>query len=368
MNLERNYSRKLRSNSRWWQFTDLERAEIREIFEHNGEMAAVEYCRKIGKPWSHTSISRFFAKERAARRAEDIETRQHLLRLKEIIAIYAEAGMDITEAMAFDLAMKLGDALRLSEADPETAEGRTIIWKVARHVIALRALDLREREETDRCGFKSKQLELAGKEATNRLEIKSKEIELALKRMELKERLAAVQEKKLAEAIRQNADQAQKSMPGSGNNDEKTEALERSIFAESWDDDLKDEERSDSPPSPELREGEGLGAFLSPAGERIKVRGRWDAAESSPLQDPDGCILMEGQAPAIKRDPDECRDSLSSVAPPFPPLQPSAAFCNLGPPIGHAEKIPHRRAGNNGNLTTETQRGVAATKTAVDRQ
>jgi hypothetical protein len=49
-------------------------------------------------------------------------------------------------------------------------------------------------------------------------------------------------------------------------------------------------------------------------------------------------------------------------------IPPSAAFCNLGPPIGHAEKIPHRRAGNNGNLTTETQRGVAATKTAVDRQ
>jgi hypothetical protein len=177
-----------------------------------------------------------------------------------------------------------------------------------------------------------------------------------------------VQEKKLAEAIRQNADQAQNGMPGSDNHDENTEAMDRSIFAESWDHDLTDEERSDSPPSPELREGEDLGAFLSPAGERIKVRGRWDAAESSPLQDPDGCILMEGQAPAIKRDPDECRDSLSSVAPPFPPLQPSAAFCNLGPPIGHAEKIPHRRAGNNGNLTTETQRGVAATKTAVDRQ
>jgi len=26
-------------------------------------------------------------------------------------------------------------------------------------------------------------------------------------------------------------------------------------------------------------------------------------------------------------------------------IPPSAAFCNLGPPIGHAEKIPHSRAG-----------------------
>ena len=207
--------RKLRSNSRWWQFTEPERTEIRGIFEHDGEMAAVEYCRQIGKPWSHTSISRFFAKERAAKRAEDLEIRKDRARLKELITIYAQAGMDLTEAMAIQLAAKLREALKLSEADPKTAEGRAIIMKAARHVIALRALDLREREETDRCEFRIK------------------EAELAVKKMELQERQVLVQERKLAEALRQNADKVPEIMPGSGNTDEKTDAPGRLIFSSS---------------------------------------------------------------------------------------------------------------------------------------
>jgi len=41
----------------------------------------------------------------------------------------------------------------------------------------------------------------------------------------------------------------------------------------------------------ENREGGDLGAFLSPPGERIKLRGRWDAPD---FPDPYGCILLEG--------------------------------------------------------------------------
>jgi hypothetical protein len=170
--------RKLRSNSRWLQFTEPERADIRWIFEQDGEIAAVEYCRKIGKPWSHNAISKFFAKERSARRAESIEVRENLAGLKELIAAHTEAGMGIAEATAVVLSAKLRDAVKLSAADPKTRKGRAIITMAAPHVIALRALELRERED----------------------ELKSKEVELAGKKVELKERQVVVQEKKATEA------------------------------------------------------------------------------------------------------------------------------------------------------------------------
>jgi len=56
---------KLRPDSRLWKFTKTERNEIREIFERHGERPAAVYCRKIGKSWSASSISRFFHNERA---------------------------------------------------------------------------------------------------------------------------------------------------------------------------------------------------------------------------------------------------------------------------------------------------------------
>jgi hypothetical protein len=51
---------KLRLDSGWWQFTEREQDKLRKIFERDGQMAAEKYCRNIGKPWSHTAISRCF--------------------------------------------------------------------------------------------------------------------------------------------------------------------------------------------------------------------------------------------------------------------------------------------------------------------
>ena len=190
---------KLRSTSHWWQLTELERDKIRAIFENDGEMAAVEYCRQIGKPWSHTAISRFFAHERAAKRAEDIEIRKGLARLKELIAIHTRAGMGIAEATAVVLADKLGDAVRLSEVDPKTTAGLAIITKAAPHLIALRALELR-----------------------------CKEVELLARRV-------AVLEKKLAQPPPKNEE-----VPDLPDKPEswykaRTEILGRAIFGDQWD-------------------------------------------------------------------------------------------------------------------------------------
>jgi len=136
---------KLRSNSGWWQFTELEQDKIRRIFEKHGQMAAAQYCRKIGKPWSHAAISRFFAKERAVTQAQDAKLRRDLEWVKKLIAIYARAGLNISEATAIALAAKLRDAINISAANPETAKGRAILTKVAPHLIALRALELGQR-------------------------------------------------------------------------------------------------------------------------------------------------------------------------------------------------------------------------------
>jgi hypothetical protein len=195
---------KLRSNSGWWQFTEPERDRIRRIFENHGQMAAAAYCRKIGKPWSHTAISRFFANERAVRRARDAKLRRDLESMKALIAIYARTGMDITEATAIELAAKLRDAVNISAADPQTAEGRAILTKAAPHLIALRALELRR-------------------------QFKSKEIELAQRRV-------AVLEKKLTAALPKNEE-----VPDLPDKPEswyaaRTEILGRAIFGDDWDD------------------------------------------------------------------------------------------------------------------------------------
>jgi len=194
---------KLRLDSGWWQFTDQEQDKIRKIFERDGQMKAAEYCRNIGKPWSHTAISRVFAKERAARRAEDVEMRQRLARLKKITAAYARAGMGITEATAFHLVAKLRDAVESPAANPKTPKGRAIITKAAPYLIALRALELRR-------------------------EFKRKEVGLA-------ERRVAVLEKKLGEALPKNAEpKTDKHVIEPS--DELTEALGRAMFGDEWDD------------------------------------------------------------------------------------------------------------------------------------
>ena len=54
--------KKLGPGSRWNQFTGRERAHIRELYEREGVEEAAAYCRKIGKSWSGSSISRFFRK------------------------------------------------------------------------------------------------------------------------------------------------------------------------------------------------------------------------------------------------------------------------------------------------------------------
>jgi len=65
-------TRKLRVDARWRQFTEPEQDHIREIFERDGQEAAAAYCRKIGKPWSGSSISRFFRSERAGGPLQDV--------------------------------------------------------------------------------------------------------------------------------------------------------------------------------------------------------------------------------------------------------------------------------------------------------
>jgi hypothetical protein len=190
---------KLRSTSHWWQLTELERGKIQEIFDNHGQMAAAQYCRQIGKPWSHTAISRFFANERAARRAEDIEIRKGLARLKELIAIHTRAGMGIAEATAVVLADKLGDAIRLSEVDPKTTAGLAIITKAAPHLIALRALELR-----------------------------CQEVELLARRV-------AVLEKKLAQTLPKNEEGTDLPDKPESWYDARTEMLGRAIFGDNWD-------------------------------------------------------------------------------------------------------------------------------------
>jgi hypothetical protein len=195
---------KLRSNSGWWQFTEPERDKIRRIFENHGQMAAAKYCREIAKPWSHAAIGRFFANERAVRRAQDAKLRRDLESVKALIAIYARTGMDITEATAIELAAKLRDAVNISAADPATAEGRAILTKAAPHLIALRALELRRQ-------FKNKEIELA-------------------------ERRVAVLEKKLTQTLPKNEE-----VPDLPDKPEswyaaRTEALGRAIFGDNWDD------------------------------------------------------------------------------------------------------------------------------------
>jgi hypothetical protein len=194
---------KLRPDSRWWQLTERQRDTVRGIFENHGQMAAEAYCRQIGKPWSHTAISRFFAKQRALSRAENAKLRSDLQWLKALTAIYARAGMDITEATAIELAAKLREAVNISAANPETAEGRAILTKAAPHLIALRALELRR-------------------------EFKSKEIKLA-------ERRVTVLEKKLTAALPKNEE-----VPDLPDKPEswyaaRTEILGRAIFGDNWD-------------------------------------------------------------------------------------------------------------------------------------
>jgi len=193
---------KLRSDSGWWQLTEREQDKLRKIFERDGQMAAEKYCRNIGKPWSHTAISRCLAKERAARRAENAEMRQRLARLKTLTADYANAGMGITEATALNLTAKLRDSVESSAADPMTPKGRAIITKAAPLLIALRALELRR-------------------------EFKSKEVGL-------EERRVAALEKKLAKALKQNAEpKINEHIQGA--TDEQTEALGRLIYGDTWD-------------------------------------------------------------------------------------------------------------------------------------
>jgi hypothetical protein len=199
--------RKARSDSRWWQFTELERAEIRRIQERDGLQAASAYCGKIAKPWSATALGKFFSKEREARLAEETEIRKDVARLKALREAYEDAGMDITEATAFYLAQKLRDAVKISEADPNTAVGRAIIQRVAPYLIALRALRLRESIEAKRMKAQHAALKLAW----------------------ARYRFSA------AEAVRNNFDKVREVMAGSGNDDEKTEALGRLIFGERWD-------------------------------------------------------------------------------------------------------------------------------------
>jgi len=218
-------NRKLRSNSGWRQFTEPEQDKIREVFERDGEMAAAEYCRKIGKPWSHSSIGRLFAKERASRRAEDAEIRKDAARLKAVTAVYAKAGMGITEATAFNLTAKLRDAVKISAANPKTATGRAIITKAAPHLIALRALELREQIEA------------------KRLEVRHEALKLGW----AKYRFDAV------ETMCKNYDKVRQIMAGSGSSDEKTEALGKLIFGDEWDDEPSAEDGEEG------AEGGGIG-------------------------------------------------------------------------------------------------------------
>ena len=74
-------------------------------------------------------------------------------------------------------------------------------------MVALRAQNLRERLEADRFQMKGEELELRW--AQFRFDA--------------------------ADAVRNNADKVQEIMAGSGNNDEKTEALGRLIFGEEWE-------------------------------------------------------------------------------------------------------------------------------------
>ena len=80
-------------NLRWWIFTKPEQDQIGKIFERRGERAAAAYCRKIGKSWSCSSISKFFHKERVATAAQEAEVRKHTIRSMALFEIYMEEAI-----------------------------------------------------------------------------------------------------------------------------------------------------------------------------------------------------------------------------------------------------------------------------------
>jgi hypothetical protein len=213
-----NLPKKLRSDSHWLRFTETERNEIRRIYEQQGVRFAEAYCREIGKTWAHAPLARFFHKERAAIAAEVAQLRIDLACSRELVEVFTAFKMDITEATAFELAKKLRQTIKISAANPETPEGRAILRKSAPHLIALRAMTLREQADKAR------------------LELKAKELELRREMF----RFSAV------EAIRQNADKVKEIIANSSNNDEKTEALGRLMFPDTWD--LEDRNPEDRNP------------------------------------------------------------------------------------------------------------------------
>ena len=195
--------RKLRSDAGWQNFTAVERAKIWRIYEKEGQRRASAYCHKIGKDWSAAGIGGFFRRQREATAAELRKIREDVAHSMALRQAFAEAGMEIGEATAFDLAAKLREAVKLFNADPKTPKGLAVIGRLAPHLIALRSLELREKQ----------------------LEVQNEALNLGW----AKHRFSAV------EAVQKNYDNVAEIMAGSGSSDEKTEALGRLIFGDEWD-------------------------------------------------------------------------------------------------------------------------------------
>lgn len=151
----------LRTDSRWRDFTECERDKIIQLRENEGIKGVVAFCKHIGKPWSAGRISEFFRARTKEVTEEARKVRLESARAVALVEAAREYGMDIDEPGAIELARKMGDVMKLKDADPSTPEGRAIIAEVAPAIISLRSINAKAAGDSRKLALKEKDLELA---------------------------------------------------------------------------------------------------------------------------------------------------------------------------------------------------------------
>jgi hypothetical protein len=198
---------KLRSDSRWHQFTETERVDIQEVYLRDGIEPASAYCSKIDKPWSKQALAKFFSREREAKLAQDTKTSERAAETVAVRESYAKDGLQVSEAAAHEAARKIRQIVEMKAADPETAEGREIIREAVRSLIGLRGLAMRE-------------------------DIEAKRLEARYEGLKLRWtifRYNAVDE------VLKHPNEVRQITAGGGSRQDKTQALGRLIFGKEWD-------------------------------------------------------------------------------------------------------------------------------------
>ena len=158
----RNPARKLRSDSRWHQFTPAEREHIRHMLDEGCPLDQVSaYCAAIKKPWAQSRISEFFTPERKAVLDEEANIRRETLTLNMLMDAARAGGMELDELAAKKLAQKLQGVIGVAQADPRTPEGRDLILKTAPSIIGLRSVNLDQLKAKGRYKQKAEEIELS---------------------------------------------------------------------------------------------------------------------------------------------------------------------------------------------------------------